>query len=97
MILETALIHVIPGKEAEFIAAVESKGMAILERAEGFLGLDISQGVERPSTIMLALLWETLEDHTEKFRGGPLFTDWRSVISPFFSQPPHVEHWEPRS
>ena len=97
MILETALITVIPGKEAEFIAAVESRGVEILERADGFLGIEISQGIERPHTILLALGWDTLEDHTVKFRGGPLFAEWRAVISPFFADQPHVEHWEPRS
>jgi heme-degrading monooxygenase HmoA len=99
MILETALITVTPGREAEFINAVEFRGVEVLEQADGFLGLEISQGVERPNTILLALGWDTLEDHTVKFRGGPLFAAWRAVISPFFAEgtAPHVEHWEPRS
>jgi hypothetical protein len=45
--------------------------------------------------IQLHLEWETLEDHTEGFRGGPLFAEWRAIIGPFFAEPPQVEHWAP--
>mgnify|MGYP006269519573 FL=1 len=97
MILETAFITVKPGQVANFIQAVETQGIEVLERADGFLGLEINVGIERPDTVLLALGWETLEDHTESFRGGPLFNQWRAVISPFFVEPPQVEHWEPQS
>jgi len=37
--------------------------------------------------------WQTLEDHTVKFRGGPLFAEWRAIVQPFFAVPPSVEHY----
>jgi hypothetical protein len=39
------------------------------------------------------IYWETLEDHTVAFRGGPLFTQWRAIVGPYFVQPPVVEHF----
>ena len=93
MITETAFISVTPGSEEAFLEAVTSDGLAVLNRAEGFISVIIKRGIERPSTFQLTLLWQQLEDHTEKFRGGPLFTEWRSIISPFFAEPPQVEHW----
>jgi heme-degrading monooxygenase HmoA len=95
MILETVTIAVAPGREDEFVAAVEQQGRVVLERAQGWRGLRVLRGIERPSVIQLHLEWETLEDHTEGFRGGPLFAEWRAVIGPFFAEPPVVEHWAP--
>lgn len=94
MILETATFTVVPGTEEDFIAAVEKARDEILSQAAGFAGITIHRGIERPHTIMLALRWERLEDHTEGFRGGPLFGQWRERISPFFGpEAPSVEHW----
>jgi heme-degrading monooxygenase HmoA len=95
VILETATISVVPGREDEFVAAVEQQGRVVLERASGWRSLRVLRGIERPSVIQLHLEWETLEDHTEGFRGGPLFPEWRAIIGPFFAEPPQVEHWAP--
>lgn len=94
MVLETAFISVTPGREAEFVDAVKTAGLPILQRAEGFIDLQIQVGIERANTVLLTLRWQTLTDHTVGFREGPLFVEWRAVISPFFAEPPVVEHWE---
>ncbi|HEX6887774.1 MAG TPA: antibiotic biosynthesis monooxygenase [Candidatus Nanopelagicales bacterium] len=93
MILETATISVTPGREDEFLAAVDGPGRAVLARAAGWQAITIHRGIERPSVFLLAIVWDTLEAHTEGFRGGPLFAEWRGVIGPFFAEPPQVEHW----
>lgn len=93
MITETAFISVVPGRESEFVQAVQMQGIEVLKQAQGFIDISIKRGVERPSTFQLTLHWEKLEDHTEAFRGGPLFVQWRAIISPFFAEAPNVEHW----
>lgn len=93
MITETAFISVQPGVEEKFVEALKDGGLAVLNRAQGFRSIEIKRGIERPSTFQLTLQWDRLEDHTEAFRGGPLFTEWRAVISPFFAEAPNVEHW----
>ena len=92
MIMETATISVQPGREAEFLAALE-QAKQVLAQARGFREIHVHVGIERPSHVLLAIGWETLEDHTEGFRGGELFTAWRGIIGPFFADPPQVEHW----
>lgn len=96
MIVETAHIMISPGRESEFLEAL-AEGRKVLERAEGFKSLVARRGIERPNVVMLQLEWATLENHTIDFRQGPLFAQWRAVISPFFAQDssPQVEHWEP--
>lgn len=92
MILEHALITVVPGREEGFIAVLDA-ARGILARADGWLDLQVLRGIERPSTFLLVISWETLEDHTVGFRGGDLFVEWRALIGPFFAEPPDVEHW----
>jgi len=93
MIIETATMAVVPGREDEFLAALE-QAKQVLAQADGWRELHVHRGVERPSTFLLAIGWETLEDHTEGFRGGPLFGQWRALIGPYFAEPPEVEHWQ---
>lgn len=92
MIMETAMITVTEGREDEFLAALE-RGKQVLARAKGFNMIHVHRGIERPATFLLAIGWDTLEDHTVGFREGPLFPEWRSHIGPFFAEPPAVEHW----
>jgi heme-degrading monooxygenase HmoA len=92
VILESATISVEPGREDEFLAALE-KAKGVLAMAHGWRDIRVHRGIERPSVFLLAITWETLEDHTEGFRGGELFGQWRALIGPFFAEAPQVEHW----
>jgi heme-degrading monooxygenase HmoA len=92
VILESATISVETGREDEFLAALEQAKL-VLAQAPGWRDIRVHRGIERPSVFLLAITWETLEDHTEGFRGGDLFGQWRAIIGPYFAEPPQVEHW----
>lgn len=92
MIMETAFMSIIPGKELEFEAAIE-QAKAVVSQAKGFQVIHVHRGVERPSTYMLAIGWDSVEDHMVGFRESELFPEWRALIGPFFAEPPTVEHW----
>lgn len=93
MILELADIRIQPGKQAEFDAAIERGLRTVIARAEGMRGFKVNKGIESPERYILQVFWDTLEDHTVKFRQGPLFPEWRAIVGPFFAQPPVVEHF----
>ena len=93
MILEHADFTITPGREAEFDAAIVRGVSQVISQAKGFRGWRVRRGVESPQRYVLTILWDTLEDHTEGFRGSPLFTQWRELVGPFFAQPPVVEHF----
>lgn len=86
-------MNIVPGKELEFEAALE-QAKSVIAQAKGFNVLHVHRGIERPSTYMLAIGWDTLEDHTVGFRESELFVQWRGLIGPFFSDAPVVEHWD---
>ena len=93
MILEIADIRIRPGQQAAFEEAIERGARTVISRAQGVHGYKVNKGIESPERYLLMIWWETLEDHTVKFRGGPLFPEWRAIVGPFFASPPSVEHY----
>jgi len=93
MILELADIRIPPGKQAEFDEAIVRGVTTVISQAKGFRGYKVNKGIESPERYILQIFWDTLENHTVDFRGGPLFPQWRAIVGPFFAQPPVVEHF----
>ena len=94
MILELADIRIEPGTNAEFEAAIQRGAETVIAQARGFRGYKVNRGVESRERYLLMIYWETLENHTVDFRGGPLFGQWRAIVGPYFAAPPVVEHFE---
>ena len=94
MILELADIRIAPGQQAAFDAAIVRGVETVISQAKGFKGYKVNKGIESPERYLLQIFWETLENHTVDFRGGPLFPQWRAIVGPFFAVPPQVEHYE---
>ncbi|WP_374669732.1 antibiotic biosynthesis monooxygenase [Ramlibacter sp.] len=93
MILELADIRIAHGQQAAFDEAIDRGLRTVISRAEGMRGFKVNKGIESPERYVLQIFWDTLEDHTVKFRQGPLFAEWRAIVGPFFAQPPVVEHF----
>ena len=93
MILECADIRVAAGKEAEFERAIEHGLRNVLRKSPGYVAHKVQRGIESPQRYLLWVYWNTLEDHTQGFRGSALFTQWREIVGPFFAEPPQVEHF----
>jgi heme-degrading monooxygenase HmoA len=92
MVLEVASIDVQPGSEDAFASAYRG-ARAIVAGTPGCLSIRMTRGVESPSRFVLLVEWETVEAHSQNFRGTARFTAWRAAIGPFFAQSPHVEHF----
>jgi len=93
MILEIADIRITPGRAAEFAAEIKRGAESVIAKAKGFAGYKVNHSIESPDRFVLMIYWQTLEDHTVRFRGGPLFPQWRAIVGPFFASPPSVEHY----
>ncbi len=59
----------------------------------GYLEHDLQRCIERPSRYVLLVRWETLEDHTEGFRGSPEYQRWKALLHHFYDPFPTVEHF----
>ena len=94
MILELADIRIHPGQNAAFNEAIERGLREVISLSKGFQGFKVNQGIENPERYVLQIFWETLENHTVDFRQSDAFTQWRSIVGPFFAAPPVVEHFD---
>ena len=93
MIIEHAVLPVTPGAEDDFVEAFET-AKGIIASMRGFRRLTLSRCIERPSTFLLLVEWETLADHTEGFRGSEQYSEWRRLLHDFYDPFPTVEHFE---
>jgi heme-degrading monooxygenase HmoA len=92
VIREHAVIDVQPGTNAAFEAAYTKARLVLLASPSAHTAV-LSRCVEEPSRYLLLVEWDTLEAHTETFRGSPAFTAWRALIGPYFANPPDVTHY----
>ena len=93
MILELADIRILPGQNAAFDEAIGRGLREVIAHAKGCQGFTVNQGIENPERYVLQIFWDTLENHTVDFRQSEAFTQWRSIVGPFFAAPPVVEHF----
>lgn len=94
MILEVAMLDVRPGRAAEFEAAF-ARASSIIAGSPGYVAHELRRCVEHPDRYLLLVTWETLEAHTEGFRGSPRYEDWKTLLHHFYDPFPTVEHFEP--
>jgi heme-degrading monooxygenase HmoA len=94
VVLERAIVVIQPGEEAEFERALLAAREVIAE-SRGFRSLRALRGIEEPSSYILLIEWDRLEDHTEGFRNSELFGRWRELIGPYFAEQPDVQHYDP--
>jgi len=91
MVTEIAQIDIKPGMEAEFESGVQ-KAAPLFKRAKGCRSMDLQRSVEKPARYRLFVGWETVENHTNDFRGSADFQEWRKLVAHCFASPPEVEH-----
>src|SRR4051812_34803187 len=94
MVLEHALLDVVPGQESSFETAFRQASQ-IISSMPGFQSLRLSRCIENPSRYLLLVEWDRLEDHTEGFRRSPQYEEWRALLHHFYEPFPSVEHYKP--
>ena len=94
VIVEHALLDVVPGRGGEFeVAFADAK--RIIASMPGFISLRLARGIERPNRYLLLVEWRSLKDHTEGFRGSAEYQEWRRLLHHFYEPFPTVEHYDP--
>lgn len=60
----------------------------------GYLSHELRRCMENPERYVLLVRWETLEDHTEGFRGSAGYEEWKRLLHHFYDPFPTVQHFE---
>jgi heme-degrading monooxygenase HmoA len=93
MILEHAVLEVVPGHDRAFEEAF-SRAKSVISAATGFRSLRLGRCIERASRYLLLVEWDELEDHTKGFRGSAAYEEWRVLLHHFYDPFPVVDHYD---
>ena len=93
MILEVAILDVIPGQDVEFQAAFGTAS-SIISSMPGYVSHQLQRCLETRNRYILLVHWETLEAHTIGFRGSEKYQEWKRLLHHFYDPFPTVEHYE---
>jgi len=93
LILEVAILNVIPGQEDDFLKAF-SKAKDIIASMAGYISHQLKRCLEHTNQFILLVEWEKLTDHTEGFRRSAAYQEWKGLLHHFYSPFPTVEHYE---
>ena len=93
MILELAILDVLPGEQDNFELAF-AKAQEIISCVPGYVSHQLQRCVEVTNRYILLVNWQTLEDHTVGFRESDLYQEWKSLLHHFYSPMPEVQHYQ---
>ena len=93
MFLEVVDIHIRPGEQAAFEAALGNALATITAKAKGVIDYKLHKGVESPERYILQVNWENVEDHTVTYFNSAERQVWLAAVVPFFAQKPAMEHF----
>ena len=93
MILEVAILDVIPGQESSFHKDFQ-RAEQIISSMPGYLEHQLKRCIENPSRHILLVQWETLESHTKGFRESAEYQQWKQLLHHYYDPFPEVEHYE---
>ena len=93
MVLEVAILDVIPGQESDFLTSFD-EARKIISSMPGHLSHELKRCIENRSRFILLVNWRSLEDHTVGFRGSSQYQEWKSLLHHYYDPFPAVEHYE---
>ncbi|CAM4397303.1 antibiotic biosynthesis monooxygenase family protein [Paenibacillus tarimensis] len=92
MILEQAELQVKAGMGQAFEEDFR-KASRIISSMKGYISHELHKCMEVSDKYLLLVRWETLEDHTEGFRGSAEYQDWKQLLHHYYDPFPVVEHY----
>lgn len=94
MVLEVAILHVIPTQRADFERTF-GEAQSIIASMPGYGRHELRRCVETPARYLLLVWWDDLESHTVGFRTSPEYERWKALLHHFYEPFPEVEHYTP--
>ena len=92
MVLEVAILNVVPGRSDEFESAF-AKAQHIISSMPGYLSHELRSCLEVENRYILLVQWESVEAHMEGFRGSPQYAEWKALLHHFYDPFPEVHHY----
>lgn len=91
-VIEAVLLPVRAGQHVQFEVAF-AVAEPLIVRARGYRGHELRRCVERPSTYLLIVGWDAVEDHENGFRSSADYIEWSRLLHRFYDPIPSVLHY----
>jgi len=92
-VLEVAVLDVKQDQTNEFEKAFD-QAQAIISSMKGYCDHDLQRCLETQNRYILLVNWQSLEDHTQGFRGSEQYQQWRDLLHHFYQPLSVVEHYK---
>ncbi len=92
MILEVAVLNIIPGETAVFENAFH-QAQKIIASMPGYISHELQKCIEIEHQYILLVRWQSLEDHTVGFRDSAQYQQWKALLHHFYDPFPTVQHY----
>jgi len=92
MILELAILHIIPGNNIQFEKAFH-QAQSIISSMPGYISHELHRCLDEEGKYILLVHWQSIKDHTEGFRKSQEYQEWKRILHHFYNPFPTVEHY----
>jgi heme-degrading monooxygenase HmoA len=92
MVVEVAILEAVPG-QGDAMEAGLAAARAVISQAAGYRSSLFHRGIENRDRFVLYITWDSVADHEEGFRKGPLFPQWRAHFGNLMKGTPDVSHF----
>lgn len=92
MILEVAILQVIPEKQELFERDFEIASRYIAA-SDGYLSHQLVKCIEQDNKYILHVEWENIEAHEQGFRLSDGYQEWKKLLHHYYDPFPVVEHY----
>ena len=93
MVLEAAVLYVLPGVENDFEKDFKMAGQYI-SSLPGYIKHSLQKCLEQTGKYLLLVEWESLEAHTIGFRQSAVYEPWKKLLHHYYDPFPVVEHYQ---
>ncbi|MEO6608099.1 MAG: antibiotic biosynthesis monooxygenase [Aestuariivirga sp.] len=93
MIIEHALLNVVPGKVSDFERALQ-QAMVLISASPGFQGLEIRRNAAVSHQYLLLVRWDSIADHRDGFRKSERYQQWKDLLHGFYDPFPVVSYFD---
>jgi heme-degrading monooxygenase HmoA len=92
MVLEQAILSIDPAERESYERSLK-QALPLIAATPGFERFEMRPCLENEGVYLLLVWWQSLEAHTQGFRGSDRYQEWRKLLHRYYQPFPKVLHF----